>query len=180
MHKYRTNTCGEISENFVGSEVKLSGWINSKRDHGGLMFIDLRDHYGMTQCVIDTTHKDFSKLEHLRIESVVTVIGKIAKRSPETVNKNLFSGMVELKIDSVEVISSADVLPVLVATDELFPEDLRLKYRYIDLRRQKLQKTITLRSKIIKAMRDYMWGREFNELQTPILTSSSPEGARDF
>ncbi len=180
MHKYRTNTCGEINENFIGREVKLSGWINSKRDHGGLIFIDLRDHYGMTQCVIDTTYKDFSKLEHLRIESVIMVVGKIAKRSEETINKNLFSGMVELKVDSVEIISSADVLPVLVATDELFPEDLRLKYRYIDLRRQKLQKTITLRSKIIKAMRDYMWSKEFNELQTPILTSSSPEGARDF
>ncbi len=180
MHKYRTNTCGEINENFIGREVKLSGWINSKRDHGGLMFIDLRDHYGVTQCVIDTTHKDFSKLEHLRIESVITVIGTVTERSPETINKNLFSGMVELKVNSVEVISSADVLPVLVATDELFPEDLRLKYRYIDLRRQKLQKTITLRSKIIKAMRDYMWSKEFNELQTPILTSSSPEGARDF
>ncbi len=180
MHKYRTNTCGEINENFINKQVKLSGWINSKRDHGGLVFIDLRDHYGITQCVIDTTHKDFPKLEHLRIESVITVEGIVVKRSPETVNENIPSGKVELKIENVNIISSCDVLPILVATDEQFPEDLRLKYRYIDLRRTKLQKTLTLRSKIIKTMRDYMWEQGFNELQTPILTSSSPEGARDF
>ncbi len=180
MHKYRTNTCGEINENFIGKKVKLSGWINSKRDHGGLVFIDLRDHYGITQCVIDTTHPDFPKLEHLRIESVITVVGEIVARDAETINENLASGKVELKIEEVEIISSADVLPILVATDEQFPEDLRLKYRYIDLRRSKLQNTISLRSKIIKAMRDYMWDNGFNELQTPILTASSPEGARDF
>ena len=180
MHKYRTNTCGEINESFIGKKVKLSGWINSKRDHGGLVFIDLRDHYGITQCVIDTTHPDFPKLEHLRIESVITVIGEIIARDAETINENLSSGKVELKIEEVEIISSADVLPILVATDEQFPEDLRLKYRYIDLRRSKLQNTISLRSKIIKAMRDYMWENGFNELQTPILTASSPEGARDF
>ncbi len=180
MHKYRTNTCGEINENFIGKKVKLSGWINSKRDHGGLVFIDLRDHYGITQCVIDTTHPDFPKLEHLRIESVITVVGEIIARDAETINENLASGKVELKIEEVEIISSADVLPILVATDEQFPEDLRLKYRYIDLRRSKLQNTISLRSKIIKAMRDYMWDNGFNELQTPILTASSPEGARDF
>ena len=180
MHKYRTNTCGEINESFIGKKVKLSGWINSKRDHGGLVFIDLRDHYGLTQCVIDTTHPDFPKLEHLRIESVVTVFGEIIARDAETINENLPSGKVELKVEELNVISSADVLPILVASDEQFPEDLRLKYRYIDLRRQKLQRTISLRSKIIKAMRDYMWDNGFNELQTPILTASSPEGARDF
>ena len=180
MHKYRTNTCGEINESFIGKKVKLSGWINSKRDHGGLVFVDLRDHYGLTQCVIDMEHPDFPKLEHLRIESVITVIGEIIARSPETINENIPSGKVELKVEELNVISEADVLPVLVATDEQFPEDLRLKYRYIDLRRQKLQNTISLRSKIIKTMRDYMWERNFNELQTPILTASSPEGARDF
>lgn len=180
MHKYRTNTCGEINESFIGKKVKLSGWINSKRDHGGLVFIDLRDHYGLTQCVIDTTHPDFPKLEHLRIESVITVFGEIIARDAETINENLPSGKVELKVEELNVISSADVLPILVASDEQFPEDLRLKYRYIDLRRQKLQHTISLRSKIIKAMRDYMWDNGFNELQTPILTASSPEGARDF
>ena len=180
MHKYRTNTCGEINESFIGKKVKLSGWINSKRDHGGLVFIDLRDHYGLTQCVIDTTHPDFPKLEHLRIESVITVFGEIIARDAETINENLPSGKVELKVEELNVISSADVLPILVASDEQFPEDLRLKYRYIDLRRQKLQRTISLRSKIIKAMRDYMWDNGFNELQTPILTASSPEGARDF
>lgn len=180
MHKYRTNTCGEINESFIGKKVKLSGWINSKRDHGGLVFIDLRDHYGLTQCVIDTTHPDFPKLEHLRIESVITVFGEIIARDAETINENLPSGKVELKVEELNVISSADVLPILVASDEQFPEDLRLKYRYIDLRHQKLQRTISLRSKIIKAMRDYMWDNGFNELQTPILTASSPEGARDF
>ena len=177
---YRTNTCGDINESFIGKKVRLSGWINSKRDHGGLVFIDLRDHYGITQCVIDTTHPDFPKLEHLRIESVISVYGEIIARDKETINENLPSGYVELKIESFNVISSADVLPILVATDEQFPEDLRLKYRYIDLRRNKLQKTIKLRSKIIKTMRDYMWDEDFNELQTPILTASSPEGARDF
>ena len=180
MHKYRTNTCGEINESFIGKKVKLSGWINSKRDHGGLVFIDLRDHYGLTQCVIDTTHPDFPKLEHLRIESVITVFGEIIARDAETINENLPSGKVELKVEELNVISSADVLPILVASDEQFPEDLRLKCIYIDLRRQKLQRTISLRSKIIKAMRDYMWDNGFNELQTPILTASSPEGARDF
>ncbi|MDE6223940.1 MAG: aspartate--tRNA ligase, partial [Alphaproteobacteria bacterium] len=177
---YRTNTCGDINESFIGKKVRLSGWINSKRDHGGLVFIDLRDHYGITQCVIDTTHPDFPKLDHLRIESVISVYGEIVARDPETVNENLPSGHVELKIENFDVISSAEVLPILVATDEQFPEDLRLKYRYIDLRRSKLQKTIKLRSQIIKAMRDYMWDEGFNELQTPILTASSPEGARDF
>ena len=177
---YRTNTCGDINESFIGKKVRLSGWINSKRDHGGLVFIDLRDHYGITQCVIDTTHPDFPKLDHLRIESVISVYGEIVKRDPETINENLPSGHVELKIESFNIISSADVLPILVATDEQFPEDLRLKYRYIDLRRSKLQKTIKLRSQIIKTMRDYMWDNDFNELQTPILTASSPEGARDF
>lgn len=180
MHKYRTHTCGDIDEKFISKEVKLSGWINSKRDHGGLVFIDLRDHYGITQCVIDTTHKDFPKLDHLRIESVITVVGTIIARNQETVNDNLKSGKVELKIETVEVISSSDVLPILVASEEQFPEDLRLKYRYIDLRRPKLQNTIALRSQIIKTMRDYMWEKDFNELQTPILTASSPEGARDF
>ena len=179
-NKYRTNTCGEINESFIGKKVRLSGWINSKRDHGGLVFIDLRDHYGITQCVIDTTHADFPKLEHLRIESVISVYGDIIARDAETINENLASGKVELKIESVDILSSADVLPILVAGDEQFPEDLRLKYRYIDLRRSKLQKTIKLRSQIIKEMRDYMWEKDFNELQTPILTASSPEGARDF
>lgn len=177
---YRTNTCGEINETFIGKKIRLSGWINSKRDHGGLVFIDLRDHYGITQCVIDTTHADFPKLDHLRIESVISVYGEIVARDKETINENLASGKVELKIENFEIISSAEVLPILVSSEEQFPEDLRLKYRYIDLRREKLQKTIKLRSQIIKAMRDYMWEKDFNELQTPILTASSPEGARDF
>jgi aspartyl-tRNA synthetase len=177
---YRTNTCGEIDESFIGKNVRLAGWINSKRDHGGLMFVDLRDHYGVVQATIDMAHADFPKLERLRVESVVSLEGRIVERSQETVNENIPSGRVELKIDSFDILSAADVLPILVAGDEQFPEDLRIKYRYIDLRRPKMQETMRLRSNVIKAIRDKMWELGFNELQTPILTASSPEGARDF
>ncbi|MDR1476804.1 MAG: aspartate--tRNA ligase [Rickettsiales bacterium] len=177
---YRTNTCGEINESFIGKEVRLAGWMNSKRDHGGLVFVDLRDHYGMVQATIPETHTRFHEIERLRVESVVSVNGKIVKRSAETINPNLPSGTVELEIEDFDVLSASDVLPILVAGDEQFPEDLRLKYRYIDLRRKKMQDIIKLRSNVIKTIRDRMWELGFNELQTPILTASSPEGARDF
>ncbi|MDR2099006.1 MAG: aspartate--tRNA ligase, partial [Rickettsiales bacterium] len=177
---YRTNTCGEIDEGFIGKKIRLAGWINSKRDHGGLMFLDLRDHYGVVQATIDMEHADFPKLERLRIESVISVEGAVVKRSEDTVNESIPSGRVELKIDSFDILSSADVLPVLVAGEEQFPEDLRIRYRYIDLRRPKMQGIIKLRSAVIKTIRDRMWELGFNELQTPILTASSPEGARDF
>ncbi|MDR0367019.1 MAG: aspartate--tRNA ligase, partial [Rickettsiales bacterium] len=177
---YRTNTCGEINESFTGKKVRLAGWIASKRDHGGLVFIDLRDHYGITQCTLSEGHEHFSRLERLRIESVISVEGEIVGRSPETVNPNLPSGRVELEISSLDVLSEAEILPILVQGDEVFPEDLRLKYRYIDLRRKKLHDTIMLRSHVIREMRDYLWSQGFVELQTPVLTASSPEGARDF
>ncbi|MDR1008824.1 MAG: aspartate--tRNA ligase [Rickettsiales bacterium] len=177
---YRTNTCGEINESFVGKKIMLAGWIASKRDHGGLVFIDLRDHYGITQCTIAETHPDFPRLEHIRIESVISVEGEVVRRAEDTINPDLPSGRVELKIERFEVLSEADVLPILVHSDEQFPEDLRLKYRYIDLRRKKMQEIIGLRSAVIKTIRDRMWELGFNELQTPILTASSPEGARDF
>lgn len=180
MNQYRTNTCGEINESFIGREVRLAGWINSKRDHGGLVFIDLRDHYGMVQATIPATHARFQQIERLRIESVVSFAGRIVKRSAETINPLLPSGTVELEIDEFDILSAAEVLPILVAGDEVFPEDLRLKYRYIDLRRKKMQDIIKLRSGVIKTIRDRMWELGFNELQTPILTASSPEGARDF
>ena len=177
---YRTHTCGELSEKNIKNTVTLAGWINSKRDHGNLMFIDLRDHYGLTQCVIENTNSMFHTMEKIHTESVITVQGEVVKRSDETINKNIPTGMIEVKANEIRVISSCDVLPILVSSDEKFPEDLRLKYRYIDLRREKLQKNIKVRSEVIKAYRDSMWNAGFNELQTPILTVSSPEGARDF
>jgi len=177
---YRTHTCGQLTENDIGKIVQISGWINSKRDHGNLMFIDLRDHYGLTQCVIENTNDMFHEMEKIHPESVISVCGTVVKRSVETINENILTGKIEIKAEKIEVISSCDVLPILVSSDEKFPEDLRLKYRYIDLRREKLQKNIKVRSEVIKAYRDAMWNAGFNELQTPILTVSSPEGARDF
>ena len=180
MNKYRTNTCGEIDEQFVGKTIKLAGWISSKRDHGGLLFIDLRDHYGTVQATVNEGSATFAELEKLRIESVVSIEGTIIARTDETINPELKSGKVELKIEKLEILSSAEVLPILVHSTEEFPEDLRLKYRYIDLRRPKMQRIIKLRSQVIKTIRDRMWELGFNELTTPILTASSPEGARDF
>jgi aspartyl-tRNA synthetase len=180
MHKYRTHTCGELKEENVDNTVKLSGWINRKRDHGNLLFIDLRDTYGITQCVIDTSHKDFKQLEETRIESVITVTGKVVKRTLDTINEKLPTGKIEVKIDEVEVFSKAEVLPFQIAEDDNAPEDLRLKYRFIDLRRKRLQKTLKMRSQIIKYIRDLLYNMDFMEHQTPILTASSPEGARDF
>ncbi|MDR2933669.1 MAG: aspartate--tRNA ligase, partial [Rickettsiales bacterium] len=176
--KYRTHTCGQLSEKEIGTTVKLSGWINSKRDHGNLMFIDLRDHYGITQCVIQNTNAMFETLGKIHIESVLTITGKVIARDTETINANIPTGKIEIAADEIEIVSEADVLPILVASDEKFPEDLRMKYRYIDLRRDKLQHNIKTRSAVIKAYRDAMWEHGFNELQTPILTVSSPEGAR--
>ena len=180
MSIYRTHTCVELTEKEAGQKVKLSGWINTKRDHKNLLFIDLRDHYGLTQCVIESSHKDFKEAEKLRIESVIMVEGVVVKRDAETINENLPTGKIEIKIENLTVLSESDILPILVNSDEKFPEDLRLKYRYIDLRRKKLQYNIKMRSKIIKSYRDKMWEAGFNELTTPILTVSSPEGARDF
>jgi len=181
MHKYRTHTCGALKAANVGETVKLSGWVHRKRDHGSLVFIDLRDHYGITQVVTTTDSPNFKAVEEARLESVITVSGKVVSRTPETINKDLPTGEVEVVMDSVFIESQAlTPLPVQVNYDREQPEETRLKYRFLDLRRDKLHQNILLRSKIISYLRAKMTEQGFNEFQTPILTASSPEGARDF
>lgn len=177
MHKYRTHTCNDLSAKDVGSKVRLSGWVFRKRDHGNLLFIDLRDHYGVTQIVF------FDNLEvasNLKYESVITITGSVLKRSQDTINKSISTGEIEVKVEEFVVESEALVLPILVNQEGDFPESTRLKYRFLDLRREKLHSNIILRSKIISYIRKYLTDAGFNEFQTPILTASSPEGARDF
>jgi aspartyl-tRNA synthetase len=180
MHPYRTHHCDELRLSDVGSQVRLSGWVHSKRDHGNLLFFDLRDENGLTQCVIDVTSQIFKAIETLRVESVMTVTGRVVKRSDETKNANLPTGEVELAIDEVVVESSAEILPMQVAGNEEFGEDTRLRYRFIDLRREQMQKNIRLRNSVISSIRRRMIDAGFMEFQTPILTASSPEGARDY
>ena len=180
MNKYRSHTCSDLTEQDSGKTVSLSGWLHRKRDHGNLLFIDLRDHYGLTQCVIENNSKFFSILEKLRPESVLTVIGKVSKREKGTENLDLASGKIELIIESVKILSEAKDLPMPVFGDQDYPEDIRLKYRFLDLRREEMHNSIILRSKIISFIRSEMLKSGFLEYQTPILTSSSPEGARDF
>ena len=180
MHEYRTHTCGELTSKQVGETVRLSGWVHRKRDHGNLLFIDLRDHYGLTQVVVDTSSPVFPVLEKVRLESVIKVDGKVVKRDADTVNPKLATGEIEVDATAVEVLSSADVLPIQVGEEYDNPEEMRLKYRYIDLRREKLHSNIVLRSKLISYLRQKMGELGFLEYQTPILTASSPEGARDF
>ncbi len=180
MHPYRSHTSGQLRADHVGQTVRLSGWVHSKRDHGGLLFIDLRDHYGMTQCVVDVDGEVFKLAEGLRVESVVTVTGRVVKRIEGTVNPKLPTGEIEVRIDTLTVQSRADVLPLQVAGDADAGEETRLRYRFLDLRRDKMQRNIVLRSQVITALRQRMIGQGFTEFQTPILTASSPEGARDF
>jgi aspartyl-tRNA synthetase len=180
MHPYRTHTCGELRATHVGATVRLSGWVHRKRDHGNLLFIDLRDHYGLTQCVIDVSGPLFKVAESVRPESVVIVTGRVVKRAPETVNPNLPTGEVELAIAEFAIEGAAEVLPIQVAGDVEYPEDLRLTYRFLDLRRDKPHRNVLLRSQIISSIRRRMTERGFVEFQTPILTASSPEGARDY
>jgi aspartyl-tRNA synthetase len=180
MHRYRTHTCGQLRSQDAGVIARLSGWVHRKRDHGNLLFIDLRDHYGVTQCVVDTSSPIFKLLESARPESVLTVTGKVVNRSPETVNAKLPTGAIEVQATEAEVQTSADVLPIQVAGDQEYPEDMRLRYRYLDLRREKLHANMLLRSKVITSLRQRMIGQGFVEYQTPILTASSPEGARDY
>ncbi len=180
MNQYRTYTCGEVSIKDIDNEVTISGWLNKKRDHGGLLFLDIRDNYGITQCVIDSDHQFFSLAESTRIESVIRINGKVVKRSEETENKNISTGDVEIKINEFEVLNASEVIPFQVSVEDDAPEELRLKYRYLDLRRNKLHNNIIMRSKIINSIRKRMIEKEFLEIQTPILSSSSPEGARDF
>jgi aspartyl-tRNA synthetase len=181
MHKFRTHTCGELTKKDVGSEVKLSGWVHRRRDHGGLVFIDLRDHYGITQCVIDENSTLMEEIAHLRYESIIIVEGQVVARSDETTNKNMQTGDIELKISTYHLESpSEQLLPIQVNSSKEFPEETRLKYRFLDLRREKLHRNIILRSKVISAIRKKMGAKGFMEFQTPILTASSPEGARDY
>ncbi|MEO3433512.1 aspartate--tRNA ligase [Inquilinus sp. CAU 1745] len=180
MHAYRTHTCGELRDSHAGETVRLSGWVHRKRDHGNLLFIDLRDAYGLTQCVIDTDKAHFAAAEQVRVESVLTVTGRVVDRTTETVNDKLPTGRIEVKIEDLELQSAAQVVPLQVNSDEDAGEDVRLRYRFLDLRRQKMQKNIALRSDVISSIRRRMIEQGFREFQTPILTASSPEGARDF
>jgi aspartyl-tRNA synthetase len=180
MHAYRTHTCGALRAVDAGKTARLSGWVHSKRDHGGLLFVDLRDHYGLTQCVFPAGSDAFAVIEGVRPESVITVTGQVVARDPATVNPRLPTGEIELRADVVDVRSRADVLPMQVAGDEKFPDEIRLKYRFIDLRRDKVHRNMMLRAGVIASIRRRMIEAGFTEFQTPILTASSPEGARDF
>ena len=179
-NKYRTHNCSELSEKDINKTITLSGWLHRKRDHGNLLFIDLRDHFGITQCVIENDNQYFSTLEKLKPESVLKVIGKVVQRTEGTENKDLKTGKIEISINDIEILSSAKELPLPVFGEQDYPEDIRLKYRFLDLRRDEMHKNIILRSKIISFIRSEMIKLGFLEYQTPILTSSSPEGARDF
>ncbi len=180
MNKYRSHTCGELTIEDKNKNISLSGWINKKRDHGNLLFLDLRDNYGVTQCVIENSHKKFKELEKLSLETVIKVDGKVLERSKDTINKDLSTGEIEISIISYEVLGKTKELPLPVFSDQEYAEEIRLKYRFLDLRRKKIHQNIILRSKVISFIRSEMQKFGFLEFQTPILTSSSPEGARDF
>ena len=180
MSKYRTHTCGELTLKNNDQIVRIAGWINKKRDHGNLLFLDLRDHYGLTQCVIDEGKEIFKDVEKLPLESVIQVDGKVLKREKDTINKNLNTGEIEIRIEKYKLLSKTKELPLPIFSDQEYAEEIRLKYRFLDLRRKKIHSNIVLRSKIISFIRSEMQKYGFLEYQTPILTSSSPEGARDF
>lgn len=179
-HPYRTHTCGQLRQNDAGQTVKLSGWIHRTRDHSHLIFVDLRDHYGITQCIFDKDKLDHAHLEALKFESVITVSGQVIERTPETINEKLPTGHVEIAVDKFHIESASAPLPLQVNSDTEFPEDTRLRYRFLDLRRERQHNNIVLRSQIISSLRRRMTDQGFLEIQTPILTASSPEGARDF
>lgn len=180
MHAYRTHYCNDLTKAHVGQKVRLSGWIHRKRDHGGVLFIDLRDMKGVTQCVIDMDAKLFGTVEHLRLETVITVTGEVLARTQETINPKLPTGHIEVRMDEVIVQSTSEVLPLQVNSEEDYGEETRLKYRFLDLRREKVKNNILLRSNVIASLRRRMIEQNFVEFQTPILTASSPEGARDY
>ncbi len=180
MHPYRTHTCGALRLEHAGERVRLSGWVHRKRDHGQLLFVDLRDHYGITQCVIDVSSPLFPKLEAVRPESVISVTGPLLRRDEETINSSLPTGEVEVRVEEFTLLSAAEMLPLQVNADEDAGEETRLRYRYLDLRREKMHEKIILRSQVISAIRRRMTEAGFMEFQTPILTASSPEGARDY
>ncbi|PYM22677.1 MAG: aspartate--tRNA ligase [Candidatus Rokuibacteriota bacterium] len=180
MHPYRTHTCGELRATDVGTTARLSGWVHRKRDHGHLLFLDLRDHYGLTQCVVDASSPSFAAASALRLETVVTMSGTVVARGADAVNPRLPTGEIELAVDSLEVQSVAEPLPLQVNSEADFPEDTRLRYRFLDLRREHVHRKLVLRSQVIASIRRRMIAAGFTEFQTPILTSSSPEGARDY
>ena len=181
MNKYRTHNCNQLRLEDAGSKVSLAGWINRKRDHGNVLFVDLRDHYGVTQCVIEKTNtKLLNLVDSLRVETVIKIDGTAIKREPDTINKSLNTGTIEIAVDNVEVLSEAKELPMPVFGENDYPEEIRLKYRFLDIRREELHKNIVLRSSIISHIRKLMSDAGFLEMQTPILTASSPEGARDY
>ncbi len=180
MHAYRTHTCGELRRHHVDQIVRLSGWVHRKRDHGNLLFVDLRDHYGITQCVVETEEGAFATIEGIRSESVITVTGRIVERSDDTVNKAIPTGEVEVRIEELSIQSEAAELPMPVFGEQEYPEEIRLRYRFIDLRREQMHRNIMLRGSVIASIRRRMLEQGFMEFQTPILTASSPEGARDF
>jgi aspartyl-tRNA synthetase len=180
MHAYRTHTCGQLRRDSEGKEVRISGWVYRKRDHGSLLFLDVRDHYGVTQVVVQPDKAFFEECQRIRLESVVIVTGSVLLRSAETVNAELPTGEIEVVAGELAVESAADALPLIVSADEDGPEDTRLKYRFLDLRRPRMHQNIVLRSNVIASMRRRMIAHGFTEFQTPILTSSSPEGARDY
>ncbi len=180
MNKYRTHKCNELRKEDVDKKISLSGWINKKRDHGNLLFIDLRDNYGITQCIIDKDNKYFSDLEKMQLETVIQVEGKVVNRSKETINSEIDTGEIEVVVEQHEVLGACKELPMPIFSDQEYAEEIRLKYRFLDLRRKKIHENIILRSKVISYIRNEMTKLGFLEFQTPILTSSSPEGARDF
>src|SRR6201985_3395774 len=180
MHRYRSHTCGTLRESNIGETVRLSGWVHRVRDHGGVLFVDLRDHYGLTQCVVDPDSPAFNDAEKLRSEWGVRMDGKVRRRPEGTDNAELATGAVELYIGEIEVLGPAAELPLPVFGEQEYPEDIRLKYRFLDLRRDKLHQNIMIRGQIVDSMRRRMREQGFFEFQTPILTASSPEGARDY
>ena len=180
MNKYRTHNCNELRRDDLDKDISISGWINKKRDHGNLLFIDLRDNYGITQCIIDKENKNFSELEKTQLETVIKISGKVVNRSDETINKDIETGEIEVVINEFEILGTCKELPMPVFSDQEYAEEIRLKYRFLDLRRKKIHENIILRSKVISYIRNEMTKLGFLEFQTPILTSSSPEGARDF
>ncbi len=180
MNKYRTHNCNELNKEHIDQSVLLSGWVHKKRDHGNLLFIDLRDNFGVTQCIVDKDNENFSKLEKIPLETVIKIEGKVLKRNQETINDELSTGEIEIRVSKFEILGKTKELPLPVFSDQEYAEEIRLKYRFLDLRRKKIHNNILLRSKVISFIRKEMEKLGFNEFQTPILTSSSPEGARDF
>ena len=180
MHAYRSHTCADLNKSNVGETVRLSGWVHRVRDHGGLLFIDLRDHYGITQVMADPDSPVFAEIEKVRSEWCIRIDGNVMARDESLVNPKIPTGEVEVFIRDIEVLGSASELPLMVFGEQEYPEETRLKYRYLDLRREKLQRNMTLRSDVVASMRKRMWDQNFREYQTPIITASSPEGARDF